>query len=151
MLITRDPVEAITSHLVRKFQGKLFITNRSLRRAVESEVDIYVALLFAFYAKPKSRRLYVRYEELTDKSSGLAEAQRIIFAVLGDRPAIAHHQWQHICEVALTSQSSLGEHSYALRERIANKVALYITYEEVEGFLATGEWPRPHRRSRGAT
>ncbi len=150
ILVTRDPSEAIASHLARTFERKLLVTRRRLRRAVEAEVDAYVALLFAFNAKPDSMRLHVRYEALIDDTAGLDEARRIVDAVSGNRQAMTDAAWHSIRETAKESQSALGTRSPALRDRVRAVVASYITYDEVEAFLASGQWQRPGSASRGA-
>ncbi|WP_397542248.1 hypothetical protein [Roseovarius salis] len=148
LLITRDPADAIASHLARVFARKAFLTERRVRRAIEAELDAYIGVLYAFMAKPRDMRLHVRFEALTDSDNGHYEAQRILDALLPDRLDLSQDAWRKIRQTAGASQGSLDRRSYALKNRIRARVLSYITYAEVDAFIQTGSWSAlPQRRA----
>lgn len=75
ILITRDPVKAIVSHLGPRWKPKgLFRAKPKIdwERLITTELDHYIALLCAFRAMPDRARIHIRFEDIVDPQSGAA-------------------------------------------------------------------------------
>ncbi|PJE37204.1 hypothetical protein CVM52_07955 [Pseudooceanicola lipolyticus] len=142
LLITRDPVEAIASHLARDFGKRLIVTERHIRIAVERELNAYLSLLYAYRAYPDERRYHIRFEDLTGADDrSLEAANSLLRAARVPLMQLDEAEWQRVRAIAKNSQSSLSPSKQVVRDRIRAAVAERISLAEAAHFLTTGLWP----------
>ncbi|MDK3018358.1 sulfotransferase family protein [Pseudodonghicola flavimaris] len=144
LLITRDPREAISSHLARDLTRHFCLGDRTLRRRVEQELNIYIALLYAYRAYPARRRLHVRFEDLTAPPERSHPAARALLDAMGLPSAeLTAAGWLQVRKIAAASQHSLGRRGQKVRARLRQAVGARIGAADVDHFLATGSWSGP--------
>lgn len=107
ILITRDPRDAITSQVLRRFQRRLWLGERSLRVEVQRGVSDYIALLNTFAAWQPAMRWHLEFERLVAKSGSLDYANAFLERV-GAPHRLDASQWQELLQVTKESQISLG-------------------------------------------
>jgi len=141
LLIVRDPVQAISSHLTRDLAQRLFLSERQIRISVERELNAYLALLYAYRAYPASRRLVVRFEDLTAPADrSLAAARALLQAMALPDDDLTASAWLQIRKIAASSQQSLGHRGEKVRSRLRQAVGARIGAADVDHFLTHGHW-----------
>lgn len=140
VLITRDPVAAISSQLGREFSKSYLVTSRRMRRAIEQELDVYLALLYAYRAQPKQGRFHARFEELTAAEGSLEAANAVLGAVVPNRAAISGDEWDAIRKIAKSSQVSLSAKEQSRRNEVRDKLVEIISGHDIQRFIETGDW-----------
>lgn len=140
LLITRDPVGAISSQICRQFSKKIYVSERAIRRAVEVGLDTYLSLLYAYRTYPIERRYHIKFEDLMDNDTALYSANELLAVVCPTATQISLSEWNSIRKLAKESQVSLVRKAQPLRKRVSVVVDKYISYDDVQFFLDTGQW-----------
>ncbi|WP_146345513.1 hypothetical protein [Falsiphaeobacter marinintestinus] len=141
LLITRDPVAAISSHLARSVGKKLYVSDRALRILVERELNTYLSLLYAYRSQPEPQRAHIRFEDLIAVGAkSLAASNALLKALDPKTPDLTAPQLDQIRALAKDSQSSLKPRKTAARDRIRPIVSARLTEADVRQFLSTGLW-----------
>ncbi|MDM9625968.1 hypothetical protein QTL95_08680 [Rhizobium sp. S152] len=71
VLITRDPLDAITSHIYSLARPRLLKRKVRCDVLVQKAVQEYLAPIFAFRGMHNRKRIYVRYEDFVRPNSGI--------------------------------------------------------------------------------
>jgi len=140
LLITRNPAEAISSHLARRFSKMIYASSRSIRIAVERELDIYLSLLYAFRSFPVENRCHTRFENLILPERSLSEANKLLRMACSGCAELSMAEWFKVCMTAKNSQVSLKLHEAKVRNRIVDEVNRQFSTGSVDQYLDSGTW-----------
>lgn len=141
MLITRDPVDAISSQVCRHFRFNPLPTGRMLRRTVYPAIENYVSLLSEYAARQGKPRIRIRFEDLLGRDQQRSlETSRTIVSAFGVDPGIVQKgDLEDLFQVSKESQVSLSTLSHGvLLARVRDMVASMLTYADVERILGGG-------------
>ncbi|MCQ1852777.1 hypothetical protein [Neorhizobium galegae] len=130
ILITRDPLEAITSHIYAAVKPRLFRRRVKCFFAVREAVDDYLGSVFAFRAMHERKRIHVCYEDFIRPNSDVP-AKLIQAMGLSARPTEAE-----VAETLSLAFGSLQRPGHAKRdckvgEQIKNEISKRLTYDQV--------------------
>lgn len=135
VLITRDPVAAISSQATRLLSNRRrypILTSRRKRLIVQSQVDRYLSVLFLYAAYRRGPKLHLRFEDLTSEESA-ERSVRALLEALGARlegPPLAQ-----VYAMAKESQDSLVKYNRKLKAEIEEAVRQRLSYAEAIDYL----------------
>ena len=131
LLITRNPADAISSHLARSHRRKgLMLRHRRIdREMVKASVDAYMGLVL-FYQAFECAKIHVRFEDLVDPNWQLKSLQGLVEKVTGLTPKVAVDANQ-IMMLAKDSQKSLRGSLSALKKELSTAVSEFLEYDAV--------------------
>lgn len=135
LLVIRDPVTAITSHIGRTLNVTHRFRKSEIRRRVGPQVDAYMALVHYFRSSEARRRIAVEYERLLDPAQRLGYVNGLL-ARLDCSDRLDDPTLDRVQAISKDSQVSMRRRSVPLAEEIRDHVAAYVTYEEVKELLA---------------
>lgn len=130
LLITRDPIQAISSHIYRNVGRRCIIRNRTIRKQVSASIESYLSLIHIYRSMANRPRLHVRFESLADPETTVAAAQELMTGV-GVEATVLCTELDAILETARDSQNSVGRVRVKLMERIRAVVRENICYGDV--------------------
>jgi hypothetical protein len=130
ILITRDPIEAITSQIYSMVTPRIFRKRVDPFFAVRQAVDDYLGSVFVFRAMHDRRRIHVRYEDFIRPNSGVPAKllQSMGFSTLPSEAEVA--------ETLSLSFDSLQRPGRVKRDRkivekLRKEISKRLTYDEV--------------------
>ncbi|MCR9136751.1 MAG: hypothetical protein NXI27_12185 [Alphaproteobacteria bacterium] len=129
LLITRDPLEAISSHVYRIVSRRRFSLDKTIRRQVSSSIDSYLSLIHIYRSMAHRPRLHMRFETLADPKERVASAQ-ILLRGIGVDAMVSPPDVEAIVSTARESQTSVGRMRVKLRDRIRHMVREHISYDD---------------------
>lgn len=130
LLITRDPLKAISSHVYREVRRGAFTRDRTIRKRVSASIDCYLSLIHIYRSMADRPRLHVRFETLTDPKTRVCAAQRLLTG-MGVDAKVSHAELDAISKAAKASQNSIGKVRDNLMDRIRATVREGIVYDEI--------------------
>lgn len=133
LLLTRDPVDAISSHLLRDFRNHWFLSDKLLRRSVSTQVSLYLETIILFCSYPETSRRHVSFSALTGPDA--ASHATMLLQSLGIDTELTDEQMCSISAISRDSQKSLEHVRPALAARVKREVAANISYEQVQRLL----------------
>lgn len=125
ILITRDPRDAITSQVLRRFRRRYWLGERRLRVEVQRAVSDYIALLNTYGAWQPAMRWHLQFERLVEKTGSLDYANTFL-ARVGAPHRLSASQWQELLQVTKESQISLGTIGWRRKPRVRAMVETLI-------------------------
>ena len=131
ILITRDPVAAISSQATRILSNKwrpLGPTSRRKRIIIQEQINLYLSLIFRYVAQKDGPKAHVKYEDLIAEETAEATAKKLLdkLGVELEGPSLFE-----VFKLAKESQSSLGDSAQKLRQEIEQIVSARISYVEI--------------------
>lgn|GEM_PF-2948519 len=130
LLITRDPLKAISSHVYRDVSCGTFTRDRTIRKRVSASIDSYLSLIHIYRSMADRPRLHVCFEALTNPETRVATAQKLLTG-MGVDAKVSLTELDAICDAAKASQTSIGKVRGRLMDRIRATVREGIAYDEV--------------------
>lgn len=135
VLITRDPVAAISSHTTRMLSNRRkypWLSTRQKRAAIQTQIDLYLSLVFRYVAQEDGPKVHVRFEDLICKETADQAAEKLLspFGVCLAGPSLSE-----VSKIAKESQKSLSAHRHHLKEEIEQVVRRQLSYEEVLNYV----------------
>jgi len=139
ILITRNPKEAISSHLARLSSSsnpiKKFVRNRThmIRKNVEKELETYMDLV-TFFHNFDGVKIHLEFEKLVDNAWQQRNLLPLMAEITGciPDPAIIY---KDVLSISKDSQSSLPKNLYHRKQKISSILEQYIDYELVKKHL----------------
>lgn len=130
ILITRDPLEAITSHIYSMVLPRLLSKRVKCFVAVREAVDDYLGSVFVFRAMHDRKRIHICYEDFIRPNSGVP-AKLLHSMGINTIPSEAE-----VAETLLLAFDSLQRPGRAKRdqyvvERIKNEISKRLNYSQV--------------------
>lgn len=135
LLVTRNPAEAITSQLLRRFSRSPWLTERRLRLGVERNVSDYLGLLFLHQAWAADRRWHLEFGRLVDPAGSLDYVNAFLGRI-GAPHRLDAGQWAGLQQVTKESQSSLGSLGARRKPRVRAAVEAHLRAAEAARILA---------------
>ena len=135
LLVSRNPGDAITSQLLRRFSRSPWLTERRLRLGVERNVSDYLGLLFLHQAWPADRRWHLEFERLVDRDGSLGYVNAFL-ARIGAPHRLDAAQWAGLQQVTKESQSSLGSLGARRKPRVRAAVESHLQAADAARILA---------------
>jgi len=133
LLITRDPVEAISSHLLRAFRKKWFVSDKSLRRAVAGELSFYLESVVLFRSYDDQNRFRVSFEKL--KGPDNTRYVNEILREIGIDASLSEEELRRVLRLSKDSQKSLKPVQQNLQNKVKKEVARMVSSEQIERLL----------------
>ena len=136
ILIARDPVDAISSHIYRAFRNRRIkpLYNKDLRRSVNSNVDAYLSVLHLYKANPAALKIHLEFEQLVNLETNLAYVNAFIPKV-GCEHAFNRQELNGLLSLSKESQGSLKKVRRGLMSDIRGLVSNVISYGDVRNIL----------------
>jgi hypothetical protein len=135
LLVTRNPADAITSQLLRRFSRVPWLTERRLRLGVERNVSDYLGLLYLHQAWRADRRWHLEFDRLVDPAGSLDYVNAFL-ADVGAPHRLDATQWAGLQQVTKESQTSLGSLGASRKPRVRAAVEAYLKASDAERILA---------------
>lgn len=135
ILVTRDPVAAISSQATRILGNKRrypWLTSRRKRLVIQEQIDLYLSLVFRFAANGDAPKVHVKFEDLLNPSISEQTVARLLDAV---GAKLEGQPLSEVFELAMESQKSLANYNKRLNLEIKKEVGDKITYSEVLSYL----------------
>ena len=135
ILVTRDPVTAISSQTTRILSNRRkypWVTSRRKRIVIQEQIDLYLALVFRYASQNEGSRVHVRFEDLVSKKTADRAVNEFLnkLGVSLNGPSLTE-----ISALAKESQTSLGTKGQDLKREIEEEVQERLTYEEVLSYI----------------
>lgn len=135
ILITRDPVAAISSQATRILSDRRrypWLTNRRKRIVIQEQVNLYLALVFRYASQRKEARIHLKFEDLVSKETVDRTVTEFLnkLEVCLQGPPLAE-----VVELAKESQNSLGDTARELKGEIEEEVRKRLSYAEVIQYI----------------
>lgn len=132
ILITRDPAQAISSHIARSKKLRLLPQKRRIRRAIGKAVDEYLGLVHRYAAHQCSAKFHVQFEDLINVKTAHETATSILkrIGVEMEGPSL-----QSVAALAKESQQSIGGRELAFKSELQSEVGRMLSYEEVLAYI----------------
>ncbi len=150
ILITRDPVEAIVSHLypdyaraksLHALKSFLFLTKKRTylddglwREKIRAHVDIYLSCAFAYHYLKDRPRIHVRFEDLIEDPVLFANS---LIEKMGIEKKLSDYEVKKVLSLSRDSLSRKGNRAQdpVLREKLRDLTSKYICYEQIFDLL----------------
>lgn len=133
VLVSRNPVDAISSQLLRGLARRWFLSERHLHQRVQDQVRFYLETVYLFRACDTARRHRIRLEDLLS-DAGHEHANHLL-GFIGCQSLLGAEEFRTLKTLARDSQKSLKPVSAVLRARVRAKVAGMISPEVIEDLL----------------
>lgn len=130
LLVTRNPVHAISSHLARKLRRSPFMSAKARRLLIEAQVDMYLGLVMYFASEPKNTKMHLRFEDMISKEWTANHLDNLVETLTGVQ-AFADIDRTAIFKLAKESQESLNPRRAQIQSELADLVSNYLTYDDV--------------------
>lgn len=137
ILITRDPVDAISSHLLRGIDTEKKLRLRDYGREIEQLQREYLHLLYVYKSYPEEMRYHIKFKDLmgSEKDISLILSQISKKMNASFRP-LTNEKIAEIKSLTKDTQSSLIKPNPIVKGVLRKAIQLRITNKEVEDFLA---------------
>ncbi len=135
ILLTRDPVAAISSHAVRILSSRRkfpWVTNRGKRIVIEAQIDNYLSLVFRYVSQREGPKIHVKFEDLLSKDS----ADTVVGEFLGKLGVCTNGPpLTEVYKLAKESQNSLHNYNYDLKKELEAEIEKRLTYQDVLKYI----------------
>ena len=131
ILITRNPADAISSHLTRSHRRKgLMLKHRKIdREMVKDSVDSYLGLVL-FYQAFQGTKIHLRFRDLVDESWQRKNYPSLVEKITGNFPKSAVDV-SEIMMLTKDSQESMRDSLSALKKDLSGVVSEFFDYDDV--------------------
>lgn len=139
ILITRDPLKSVFSHVYRELRKILFIKSRDVDEAVEMQINNYMALVYLFCASKNRDRFHIKYEDIFSDNSAesLEKINGMLRFVDPDINQISSDELDSLFKVSKKSQQSLRTpKKISLETLILKSINARLIYSEILATIA---------------
>lgn len=139
ILIIRNPVDAITSHLMRGIKSERDLALSDYGREIEHLQRAYLHLLYVYRSYPEHKRILVRFEELISSPERAASITSAIGQKMCEEfAALDLGTTSSVFEVTKESQRSLKNSDRVVEKIVKAAVRARISHNEINKFLENG-------------
>lgn len=137
VLITRDPVECISSHATRTLRKRWRVTDRVLDQTVDRELVSYLSTLCLFKNFDRRSRQHILFEDMVGDHQNEQKIAEVLSRVCQKTIEVNVEDIKKVTSLSLDSQQSLKKKNSRLKARVRSNVAKKISYAEVIASLET--------------
>ena len=137
ILITRDPVDAISSHLLRSIDSEKNLALRDYSREIRQSLREYLHLLYVYRSYPEEMRYHIRFNDLMGSEENISLiVSQISKKMNAGFTRLTNEKIAEIRSLTKDTQSSLTNPNPIVKGILRKAIQLRITNKEVDHFLA---------------